>query len=793
MEQKATAGRGQSIARRMFATLLLLIGLALTWLGGELIWLGGSFYYVITGIAVIASAILTWRGDRRGAWLYGLMLAGTLVWSLWEAGLDGWALMARLVGPTVLGLIFLTPISRAGPSKISAPIGLRTAAALSGVVAFSIAAGLTAHFAIGGPSIAAERMLNTRTGADGDWPIYGRDQSGQRYSPLADITPENVGRLERLWTFRTGFDSANTRSPFEATPLKIADSLYLCTPASEVIALDAETGAARWRFNPHADREQVAFAACRGVSYFKDPAAAPGEICAERIISTTVDGRLLSLDARNGKLCSGFGENGQVDLKRGLGKVEKGYYYVTSAPLVMRGKIVLGGFVPDNQHLLQPSGVIRAFDAVTGKLAWAFDVGRPGERGEPRPGETYTHDTPNSWAPISGDEKLGMVYLPTGNAAPDWYGGQRRPFDDRYSSAIVALDIDTGEERWVFQTTHHDLWDYDVPAQPVLYDMPAAGGGRVPALIQATKRGQIFVLNRQTGKPISKVVERAVPQSVVPGERSSPTQPYSVGMPDFAGPRLTERMMWGLTPIDQAWCRIEFRKSRYQGDMTPPATNGMTLVYPGYQGGSDWGGVSIDPRHDILVGNSSRMAMRTRLIPRREADARGIKPMGEKGQGDPGGASAQAGTPYAIDIIPFLSPLQVPCQQPPYGMISAIDMKTRRLMWSMPFGEARDSGPWGVPSMLPLTMGVPNTGGSVVTASGLVFIGATQERAFRAFDIRTGRELWKDRLPAGAQATPMTYRSPGGRQVVVIAAGGHLPIQAKAGDYLIAYALPDHR
>ena len=316
------------------------------------------------------------------------------------------------------------------------------------------------------------------------------------------------------------------------------------------------------------------------------------------------------------------------------------------------------------------------------------------------------------------------------------------------------------------------------------------GSIRVPALIQATKRGQIFVLDRRTGRPITPVVERPVPQSNVPGERTSPTQPYSVGMPNFAGPQLTEKMMWGLTPIDQAWCRVMFQKSRVLGDMAPPRLGKYTIVSPGYQGGSDWGGVSIDTRRDILIGNANRMAMRVMLIPRAEADKLGLKPMGSKGQGDPGGKSAMAGTPYAIDLAPFLSPLGVPCQQPPFGTISAIDLKTRKMLWSKPFGTARDSGPFGLPSFLPFTMGVPNTGGSVVTASGLSFIAATQERAFRAFNTRTGQELWKARLPAGGQATPMTYLSRSGRQIVVLAVGGHKAIEAKSGDYVIAYALP---
>lgn len=771
--------------QRIYAAVLFVIGMLLAWLGAELVAVGGSFYYVFTGGVILASGALLWRGNRKGAWLYGLMLAYTLIWSLWEVGLDGWALAPRLIGPSVLGLWLLTPWSR-GQSLTKRRVGTGTVATalilmLGGTAVLYITASAPAQAARNAP-------YSTHSQAQSDWPFYGRDQGGTRFSPLEQITPANVAKLKPLWTFQTGFDPGSMRSAFEATPIKIGETLYFCTQSSDIIALNSETGALRWRFNAKVDRQQVALAVCRGVSYYRNPDP-KGTACAERIISTSIDGRMFAVDARDGTLCKQFATGGTIDLKKGFGKIDKGYYYVTSAPLVMRGKIVIGGFLPDNQKMGHTSGVIRAFDAVSGKFAWAFDVGRPKERGEPRNGDAYTRDTPNSWGPISGDEDLGMVYLPTGNATPDWYGGQRRAFDDRYSSAVLALDVDTGDERWVFQTTHHDLWDYDVPSQPTLYDMPIGGGKRIPALVQSTKRGEIFVLDRRTGKPITRVEERQVAQSDVPEERSAATQPFSVGMPSFAGRRLTEKMMWGITPLDQAWCRIAFLKSHYLGEMTPPKLGKPTLVSPGYQGGSDWGGISIDLERDILVGNANHMAVRGVLITRAEADKRGLSPMGQ-GEGDPGFAGPQSGTPYAIDIIPFLSPLDIPCQQPPYGTMNAIDMKTRKLIWSQPLGTSRDTGPFNVPTMLPITMGLPNMGGSVVTRGGVTFVAATQERAFRAFDTRTGKELWYARLPAGGQATPMTYMTRDGRQVVVLAAGGHKPIRSKSGDFVIAFALP---
>ena len=775
------------IARRLYAALLLVIGAILVWLGGQLVLVDGSPYYLVAGGLVLASGAFLWRGDRRGAILYGVMLAGTYLWAFWEAGLDGWALAPRLIGPSILALWLLTPWAYARPRDDRRRVAGQ-AAVVAAVAVMIAAAGwsMLAHDPLSASSSAPS--ANPRMAGDGEWPVWGRDSAGTRFSPLAQIAPENVDRLEVAWTFRTGFEQKGLPAPFEATPLKIRDTLYLCTPANDVIALDASTGTVRWRFHARSDEARVGFAVCRGVAYSKvsDAAGAP---CAERIYTTTIDARLIAIDALTGRLCATFGKRGIVDLRTGMGAVDKGYYYVTSAPQIIRGKIVFGGWVSDNQHVDEPAGVIRAYDATTGRFAWAFDAGRPDRHDEPAPSESYTRGTPNSWAPISADETLGLVYLPTGNAVPDWYGGKRRPFDDRFSSSVVALDAESGAVRWSFQTTHHDLWDYDVASQPTLYDLPV-GGRRIPALIQPTKRGEIFVLDRRTGKPLSPVEERRVPPSDVPGERASPTQPFSVGMPSFGGPTLTEKLMWGLTPIDQVWCRLAFRTSNYQGTLTPVAVGKSTIIFPGYVGGSDWGGVSIDTDRDILMGNSNRVANRTRLIPRAEADALGIRPISTASHGNVGGTSAQAGTPYAVEIKPFLSPLGVPCQQPPYGMLSAIDLKTRKLLWSRPLGTARDSGPLGMPSGLPFTMGVPNTGGSLVTRSGLTLIAATQDRYLRAFRTRTGELLWQARLPAGGQATPMTYTTADGRQFVVLSAGGNFTLRSKTGDYVIAYAVP---
>lgn len=772
---------------RVFAIILVVISAGLIWIGGQLALIGGSVYYLIAGVLVLISGLLHWRGDRRGAMIYLLMLGGTWIWAFWEVGLDGWGLAPRLIGPSVLAIGFI-PAGRV-TAKLGSRLGTFNRRQLAAACAVLMAAASVGWLVSGQSAQSVESPSpSSLAAADDDWPAWGRDQGGTRYSALAQITPGNVGTLKLAWTFRTGFPQTDPYRTVEVTPLKIGASLYMCTPNNDIISLDSESGAVKWRFRARTEDARAGFAGCRGVAYFRS-ANALGTQCAERIYTGTIDARLIAVDALTGRPCPDFGKSGVVDLRTGLGEFDAGYYYITSAPQIVRGKLVLGGWVTDNQHVNEPSGVIRAFDAINGKLAWAFDVGRPYDHSEPGPGKTYTKGTPNSWAPISADESLGLVFLPTGNPNPDFFGGKRRDFDDRYGSSVVALDAETGALRWSFQTTHHDLWDYDVASQPTLYDLPL-GGSRVRAVIVPTKRGEIFVLDRLTGRPLTPVSERPVPQTNVPGEWTSPTQPFSVGMPNLAGPELTEKTMWGITPLDQAWCRLEYRKSNYKGTMTPPVVGKPTIIWPGYAGGSNWGGITLDLERNLLIGNSMRVAYRVELIPRAEADALGVKPISSSSHRSIGLISAQAGTPYAVRNSTFMSPLDVPCTQPPFGMLTAIDMKTRKRLWEQPLGTAKDSGPLGLESQIPITMGVPNTGGSIATRSGLVFIGATQDRYLRAFSTTTGKLLWKARLPAGGQATPLTYLSQSGRQFVVIAAGGNMAVGSKVGDYLLAYALP---
>lgn len=768
-----TETNARPIARRRYvlAAILAVIAALLIVGGAQLALLGGSTYYVVAGIAVAATAWLAFRGNRRDVAVYAGFLAATLVWAIWESGIDPWRLQSRLFAPAVLGLWVCWPwLKKFRPIVIGA--------LAVGFLAFGAWLWQANRF-----ESAPEQVLSGSDGS-GEWPHYGNVLGGTRYSPLSQINQQNVARLGSAWTYRTGV-VAGAGLGFQATPLMVNDTVYLCTPTNIVIALDPETGKRRWQFDPKVDAPPAG--TCRGVSYFTVPGAT-GQ-CARRIIAATTDARLLAIDADSGTPCADFGVNGSVDLKSGFGPIIKGYYYTTSAPTIVRGKVVLGGWVTDGQYVGEPSGVIRAFDATTGKFAWAWDMDRPHEHGEPSRGQTYSAGTANSWAPMSGDEQLGLVYLPTGNSTPDYWGAHRSKGSEQYSTSVVALDIETGEARWSFQIVHHDVWDYDVSPQPTLIDIPV-GGAMVPALLQTSKSGQFFMLDRRTGKPIRPVEERPVPQGPAKGDFLSPTQPFSPTLPAFDNTVLTPQSMWGLTPLDQLWCRIKFGQARYEGMFTPPGYPRPTITYPSYLGGVNWGGISVDPERKLAIVNWSRMANYTTMVTRAEANRKGYK-RSLNGGAHVGEPVPQEGTPFALLTGPFLSPLNVPCTEPPFGKIGVVDLKTGKMRWQRPLGTAAGSGPFGIQSHLPIPMGVPNTGGSVTTRSGLTFIAATQERAMRAFDVNSGKLVWHVPLPAGGHATPMTYISKkSGRQFVVIAAGGNAPLSSGAGDYVMAFALP---
>ncbi len=768
-EKAATQSTGRP--RRFLSLVLAAIGLVLMAGGLKLALLGGSLYYLAAGITVAATAWLAFKGDRRDCSLYALMLGATLLWALWEGGLDIWRLQSRLLAPLVLGIWVCWPWLR------------RYRRSFLGVLALSLAA-------FGGWIWQANRIesspLLAVQGDDGsgEWPHYGNVLGGTRFSPLTQINLDNVAKLAPAWTYRTGV-LTGAGLGFQATPLMVNDTVYLCTPNNIVIALDPESGERRWQFDPKVSIPPAG--ACRGVAYHA-PAGAAGP-CARRVLTTTVDARLMAIDADSGQPCANFGVNGAVDLKKGLGEVISGYYYVTSAPTIVRGKVVVGGWVTDGQFVGEPSGVIRAFDAVTGKFAWAWDMDRPNEHGEPGPGESYSRGTANSWGTMSGDEELGMVYLPTGNSTPDYWGAHRSKGTEQYGSSVVALDIETGQPRWSFQIVHHDVWDYDISPQPTLIDMPI-GGKMVPALLQTSKSGQLYMLDRRTGQPLTKVEERPVPQGPAKGDWLSPTQPFSPELPAFDNRVLDPQSMWGLTPLDQLWCRIKFSEARYEGMFTPPGYPRPTITYPSYLGGVNWGGISVDPERKLAIVNWSRMANYTSMVTREESDRRGYK-RSMNGGAHVGEPVAQEGTPFALLTGPFLSPLSIPCTEPPFGKIGVVDLKTGKMKWQRTFGTSADSGPFQTRSRLPLPMGVPNTGGAVTTKSGLTFIAATQERALRAFDVNTGKLVWRVPLPVGGHATPMSYISKkSGRQFIVIAAGGNAPLSSGIGDYVMAYALP---
>jgi quinoprotein glucose dehydrogenase len=767
----SVAGR---IARLVYGALLLLVGLLLCLGGIRLIGLGGSPYYLAAGLASLASGLAAILGRwTLAALIFAGLLAVTLVWGLWEAGLDGWALAPRVLAPFVFGLPFL----------ISALVGRDRRARAAGFVTLGLAVALVAAVTLSSryraPAAGAEATPGAAVAAGDDWPAF--TPGGNHFSGLDQITPANVGRLKVAWSTVVGPGPQVPAMQNQSVPVKVGDHLYTCLPFGNVYDLDPETGKIRWSYDSKGDPTGIYQGKCRGVAYYAAPGASGP--CAQRLFTAAADARLIAIDALTGRPCAGFGTNGVVDLKKGIVERSPGYYDPSAAPVVVRGKVVVNAGVADGQHVGEPSGVIRAYDAVTGQLAWAWDLGRPGQHGEPPPGQTYTPGTPNSWAPMNADEALGLVYIPTGNATPDYWGGHRSAESNRYSSSIVALDAETGEPRWSFQTVHYDVWDYDVGSQPILFDLKTAAGV-IPAVIQPTKRGQLFILDRRTGRPLFPVVEKPAPQAGAV-EKLSPTQPWSPALPDLAGPRLTEKAMWGITPLDQLWCRIAFREARYEGSMTPPGVT-YAIADPGYMGGVEWGSASIDEGRQLAFLLSNRLVNHNRLVPRSDPLARGLK---ANPGGVLGGLVPQEGTPFAADIKAFVSPLYAPCQAPPWGLINAVDLTTGKMVWSRPLGSGRDLGPFRIPSRLPFTIGMFNFGGALGTRSGVVFAAGSVDHAFRAFDARTGKLLFEADLPGSGASTPMSYRGRSGRQFVVISS----ETAPKAGGFhgaVTAFVLP---
>lgn len=792
----------------LLGILLLLMGLALLAGGIKLSMLGGSLYYLLAGIGLVLTGLLLLAARRAALSLYALVLFASTVWALWEVGLDWWQLVPRLAMLFALGIVLLLPWFRRpllrGQTATLGSKALSAAVVIAGVTAlaslFSNPGEIKGQLDRDG----VPGMTNTAPAMpDGDWNSYGRSAHGDRYSPLAQITPENVSKLVPAWTYRTG-DLPGPNDPGETTaentPLKANGMLYVCTPHSQVIALDPDTGKEIWRFDPKLSTQNAAnfkgwaHMTCRGVSYHDDAAyaateqspvtpdasatAAPASnVCPRRIFLPTADTRLIALDADTGKMCEDFGDKGQVDLRGNIGSFTAGGYYSTSPPAVTRNLVIIGGHVTDNVSIDEPSGVIRAFDVHTGRLVWNWDSGNPDDTTPIAEGQVYTRNSPNMWSIFSVDEKLGMVYLPMGNQTPDQWGGDRTPESEKYSAGVTALDIDTGRVRWTFQFTHHDLWDMDVGGQPTLMDLKTADGVK-PALLASTKQGSIYVLDRSTGQPIVPINEVPVPQGAVEGDHTSPTQPMSElhMMP----PVLEERDMWGVTPFDQMLCRIDFKSLRYDGIYTPPSLQG-SIVYPGNFGVFDWGGISIDPVRQIAFLNPSYMAFKSKLVPAAEVAG------GPGRKSETEGVQPNKGAPYGVILEAMLSPMGLPCQAPAWGYVSAVDLTTNKVIWKHKNGTVRDSAP--VP--IPLSMGVPSLGGTFTTASGVAFLSGTLDQYLRAYDVKNGKQLWEARLPAGGQTTPMTYTGKDGKQYVLVVAGGHGSLGTKQGDYVLAFKLPD--
>jgi quinoprotein glucose dehydrogenase len=629
------------------------------------------------------------------------------------------------------------------------------------------------------------------SGPVADWPHYGGDPGGLRYSPLTQINRENVGDLEIAWTYRHGDISdgsdGTTRTSFNATPVEADGTLYLCTGFNRVIAIDAETGSERWAFDPQQQLTKIRGPyprVCRGVARWRDPEAAPGAACATRIFTGTLDAQLIALDAATGEPCQDFGSAGRVALREGVGAADPWEYYPTSPPLALLDVVVVGALVADNLRVDAPAGVVRAFDARSGALRWAWDPVPPGFAGRLRgeqAGEGFTRGTPNVWSILSADPARGLVFVPTGNASPDYFAAVRGGLD-HYSSSTVAIDARSGETVWSFQAVHHDVWDYDVASQPTLFEFDGVESGPIPAVAQATKMGHVFLLDRTTGRPLFPPEERPVPQDPVPGEVLSPTQPFPGHVPPLHPATLTPDDAFGFTPWDRGRCRERIARHRSDGIFTPASLEG-SIQYPGSAGGANWGGVSIDPETQTLYVNQTRFPMVATLIPRAEYDA-----LPDKSAVYPNELYPMEGAPYALRREPLLSPLGAPCNPPPWGTLTAVDLRAGEVLWEVPLGTSRDQAPFPI-WWLQGDVGSPNLGGSIVTAGGLVFIGATTDKYLRAFDAKTGELLWSHRLPFTANATPLSYRlRDDGRQFVVVAAGGHG--WSEPGDAVVAFALP---
>ena len=821
-----------------FVAIIMAIFAAPLLIGGAyLLSLGGSPYYLIAGVIILTTAFLLFKKHWSAYGLYALFIVATMAWALWESGFYWWALAPRVGFPLIFGLLMLLPwVSnkmRGPKTRVNANAASNTSTTnnvkksplyywgllVSVIVGALLSFGSLANNAtdkLGELDLTAanddeknvssdetsanlgDPLSNGQQTPDGEWSAYGRTDYGQRYSPLDKINTDNVKDLELAWQIQTGDVKGPNdvgETTYQATPLKIGNGLYLCTPHNWVMALDADSGETLWKFDPQVEENlQRQHQTCRGVSYYAGQATSPVQVqkiagntfenaskqCDAKIFIPTSDAKLYALDPNTGQRCQDFGDDGALDLMHNMPFNQAGYYYSTSPPVIAGDTIIVAGAVNDNYDVNSPSGVIRAYDVNTGELLWNWDSGDP-DNTVPfdvnDPTQTYKTSSPNSWSVATADEELGLAYFPMGNRTPDQLGSYRNAAEEKYATSVVALDIETGEARWVQQFVHHDLWDMDTPAQPTLLDLDTADGVQ-PALVVPTKQGDVYVLNRATGEPIVPIKERPAPQGyLIAGEHAAPTQPYS-GL-SFEPEPLTEKDMWGASLVDQMMCRIEFNQLNYDGRYTPPSTNG-SLVYPGNFGTFNWGGIAVDPENGVMFGMPTYLAFTSKLIPR---DTLGDA---ETNKGEQG-VNANEGADYAVELGPFLSPLGVPCQQPPWGTIAGADLATGDIAYQRKNGTVQDLSP--IP--IKLELGVPGIGGPIITKGGVAFLSAATENNFRAYDLKNGDVLWNVRIPAGGQATPMTYLNSKGEQMVVLVAGGHGSVGTTIGDYVLAYKLGD--
>lgn len=806
MKPVQRASRASTFILLGLGVVIALLGLALAAGGIRLVSLGGSWYFLVGGLAMALSGLLIALRKPVGAWLFAAFLIGTALWAVSDTGLVFWPLFSRLFMFSAIGVVV----------ALVYPLLARSAGGNAGRGAYGIAGVLAVLVVIaaGNMFVAHPSVAPTGKGpgltpvdpahAQKDWAHYGNTEGGSRFAALDQINRGNVDKLKVAWTYHTGDVAVSDGNGAEdqLTPLQVGDKVFICTPHNNLIALDADTGKELWKNEINA--QSKVWQRCRGMAYFDatreiaqptQPNSTPviaasvpaGANCQRRLLTNTIDARLIAVDADTGEFCQGFGNNGQVDLKAGLGDVPDSYYQLSSAPLMAGTTVVVGGRVADNVQTDMPGGVIRGFDVITGAMRWAFDPGNPEDKQAPADGKSYVRSTPNSWAPMSYDPAMNTVFLPMGSSSTDIYGVERTKLDHTYGASILAVDATSGAEKWVYQTVHNDLWDFDLPMQPSLVDFPVADGKSVPAVVIGTKAGQIYVLDRATGKPLTEVRDVPVKPGNIPDEPYSPTQPKSVGMPQIGAQTLSESDMWGATPYDQLLCRIDFKKMRYDGLYTAPGTD-LSLSFPGSLGGMNWGSLSTDPVHGFIFVNDMRLGLWIQMIP---SANKGAAAGGGEALNTGMGAVPLKGTPYAVNKNRFLSVAGIPCQAPPFGTLTAIDLKTRQVAWQVPVGTVEDTGPLGIRMHLPIPIGLPTLGGTLSTQGGLVFIAGTQDFYLRAYDSSNGKEIWKSRLPVGSQGGPMTYVSPKtGKQFVVITAGGARQ-SSDRGDYVLAYALPD--